>query len=106
MATFEDRGKGIEAGFMHELELRFKITSRRNYMAGLWAAKHMGLTGEAADTYAKSVVLAELDRGGDKNVIEKMVADLTAKGHQVTAAQVQFELEHFAATAKKQVMQE
>jgi len=106
MATFEDREKGLEAEFMHELELRFKITARRNYMAGLWVAKQLGLTGDAADTYAKDIVRAELDRGGDKNVVEKMVADLAAKGHAITAAQVQFELDHFAATAKKQVMQE
>jgi hypothetical protein len=106
MATLRDREKEFETRFMHELELRFKITARRNYMAGLWAAKRMGLTGEAAETYAKSVVYAELDKGGDKNVIEKVVADLTAKGQNVTAAQVQFELDHFAASAKQQVMSE
>jgi hypothetical protein len=106
MATLEDREKELESRFMHELEVRFKITARRNYMAGLWAAKRMGLSGEDADGYAKGVVYAELGKGGDKNVIEKLVADLAAKGDAVTAAQVQFELEHFAATAKKQVMSE
>jgi hypothetical protein len=34
------------------------------------------------------------------------LADLTAKGQAVTAAQVQFELNHFAETAKRQVMSE
>ena len=106
MPTFQDREKEFETRFMHELETRFKITARRNYLAGLWAAKRMGLTGEAADTYAKGIVYAELDRGGEKHVVEKLVADLAAKGDTVTPAQVKFELEHFAATAKKQLMQE
>jgi hypothetical protein len=105
MPIFQDREKEFETRFMHELEVRFKIAARRNYLAGLWAAEKMGLSDEAADTYAKSVVYAVLDKSGDKNVVEKMVADLAARGRQITAEQVQFELDHFAETAKKQVMQ-
>ena len=52
------------------------------------------------------VVAAEFDKGGDKHVVEKLVADLAAKGHAVTAAQVQFELTHFAERAKQQLMSE
>jgi hypothetical protein len=39
-------------------------------------------------------------------VIEKVVADLAAKGVAYTTAQVQFELDHFAERAKQQIMQE
>jgi hypothetical protein len=105
MPTFEDREKEFEARFKHDQELRFKVTARRNRLLGLWAAEKMGLTGDAADTYAKSVVAAEFD-GGDKHVVEKVVADLAAKSHAVTAAQVQFELDHFAETAMQQFMSE
>ena len=66
----------------------------------------MGLSGADADTYAKSVVAAEFDKGGDHHVVDKVVADLAGKGQNVTAAQVQFELDHFAETAKQQVMSE
>ena len=106
MPTFEDREKEFETRFKHDQELRFKMTARRNRLLGLWAAEKMGLSGEAADAYAKSVVAAEFDKGGDKHVVEKLVADLAAKGHAVTAAQVQFELDHLAETAKQQVMSE
>jgi hypothetical protein len=106
MPSFADREKEFETRFKHDEELRFKVTARRNRLVGLWAAEKMGLSGDAADAYAKSVIAAEFDKGGDKHVVEKVLADLTAKGQAVTAAQVQFELNHFAETAKQQVMSE
>src|SRR5271154_3566682 len=106
MPTFEEREKEFEARFKHDQELRFKVTARRNRLLGLWAAEKMGLSGDAADAYAKTVVAAEFDKGGAKHVAEKLVADLAAAGQSVTAAQVQFELDHFAETAKQQVMSE
>jgi len=105
MPTFEDREKEFEARFRHDEELRFKITARRNRLIGLWAAEKMGLSGDAANTYAGSVVDAEF-AGGDPHVIEKLAADLAEKGQTLTTAQIQFELDHFAATAKQQVMSE
>jgi len=105
MSAFDEREKEFEARFKHDQELRFKVTARRNRLAGLWAAAKMGLSGDAADAYAKTVVDAEFS-GGDKHVVEKLVADLAAKGQAVTAAQVQFELDHLAETAKQQVMSE
>jgi hypothetical protein len=106
MVSFEDREKDFEARFKHDEELRFKVTARRNRLAGLWAAERMGLNGAAAEDYAKTIVAAEFDKGGDRNVGEKLVADLAAAGQAVTAAQVQFELDHFAERAKEQVMNE
>jgi hypothetical protein len=104
MPTFEDREKEFEARFRHDEELRFKITARRNRLAGLWAAGRMGLSGDAAEAYAKTVVAAEFGHGGGKRVAEKLLADLAAKGQAVTAEQVKFELDHFAAQARQQLM--
>ncbi|HTZ37388.1 MAG TPA: DUF1476 domain-containing protein [Stellaceae bacterium] len=105
MPTFEDREKEFEARFKHDEELRFKVTARRNRLLGLWAAGKMGLAGDAADGYARAVVDAEF-AGGDPRVVEKVTADLAGKGLAITQAQVQFELDHFAATAKQQIMAE
>jgi hypothetical protein len=105
MATFDDREKEFEARFKHDQELQFKVTARRNRLLGLWAAGKMGLAGDEAAAYAKTIVDAEFS-GGDRHVVEKLVADLAAKGQSVTADQVRFELGHFAETAKQQVMSE
>ena len=106
MTTFADREKEFEAWFKHEQEFRFKAAARRNWMLGLWAAQLLGLKGEAAEAYAKEVVAAEFERGGDRHVAEKVTADLAAKDPSITAARVRFELEHFAEQAKQQLMKE
>ena len=59
MTTFEDREKGFERKFAHDEELKFKATARRNRLIGLWAADKMGLSGDAAQAYAR-----EVDQGG------------------------------------------
>jgi len=105
MTTFDERERDFEARYKHDQELQFKVKARRNRLLGLWAAERMGLSGDAANAYAREVVDAEF-HGGDRHVVDKLVADLAAKGQSATSAQVQFELEHLAETAKTQIMQE
>ena len=80
MASFEDREKGFERKFAHDEELKFKATARRNRLLGLWAAAQMGIAGEAAQTYARDVVKADLAEPGENNVFRKIRADFDAKG--------------------------
>ena len=105
MPTFDDREKEFEARFKHDQELQFKVKARRNRMLGLWAAERMGLSADAADAYAKEVIDAEF-HGGDRHIVEKVCADLNAKGQTCTPAQVEFELVHLGDRAKQQLMQE
>ena len=105
MAIFDDREKEFEARYKHDQELQFKVKARRNRLLGLWAAGRMGLTGEAANNYAKEVVEAEFD-GGDRHVVDKVCADLNGKGQNCTPAQVRLELDHLGEQAKQQIMQE
>lgn len=106
MTTFDEREKEFEARFKHDADFRFKVTARRNRLLGLWAAERMGLAGAEAAAYAKTIVSAEYERGGDTHVIDKVVADLAAKGHAATVDQVRFELAHFAEQARLQLMAE
>jgi hypothetical protein len=58
-------------------------------MLGLWAAEKLGLSGAEAESYARSIVLAEFEQGGDSAVIAKLRKDLEAKGivqseHQIS----------------------
>ena len=88
MTTFADREKEFEARFKHDQDFRFKVTSRRNRLSGLWAAQKMGLTDADAETYVKDVLAAQFEPGGDKRVLDKIVNDLAAKGQTITPAQV------------------
>jgi hypothetical protein len=79
MTTFDKREEGFEKKFAHDEELRFKANARRNKMLGLWAAEKLGLSGDAANTYAKDVVMSDFEEGGDHDVLKKVHKDLAAK---------------------------
>ena len=80
MTTFDKREEGFEKKFAHDEELRFKANARRNKLLGLWAAEKMGLSGPAADAYAKEVVVADFEESGDNDVLRKVRKDFDAKG--------------------------
>jgi len=65
MTTFDKREQGFEYEFIHDKELKFKATVRRDRMLGDWAAGQLGLTGEAAATYANELVTADVANHDD-----------------------------------------
>jgi hypothetical protein len=106
MPTLADREKEFEARFKHDQEFKFKATARRNRLLGLWAAQRLGLLGDAAEEYAKRVVAAQFEPGGDKHVLAKVSDDLRAKDPTLTPDRIRFEFDHFAQQAKQQLMTE
>ncbi len=106
MSGFEDRQKGFENKFKHDQELQFKVTARRNKLLGQWVAGKLGLSGAAADDYAKTVVAADFAKPGDDDVIDKVLADLSAKGVTLTKHDIARELTRLADEAKSQVMKQ
>jgi hypothetical protein len=106
MATFDEREKGFEQKYKHDQELQFKVNARRNKLLGLWAAEQMGVTGSAAEAYAKDVVAADFEKPGDADVVEKVLKDLQAKGRAVTEAQLRKQMDQLLAIAKQQIMKQ
>lgn len=92
MSTFDKRQEGFENKFAHDAELRFKAEARRNKMLGAWAAEKLGLTGDEAADYAKSVVLADFEEPGDEDVYRKVKADLDAANVDVSEHQLRREM--------------
>ena len=80
MTSFDDREKAFESKFAHDEELKFRILARRGKLIGLWAAEKLGKSGEAADDYAKSVLLSDLEIPGDADIIAKLLGDLAPLG--------------------------
>ncbi len=106
MTTFDNREREAEKKFEHDEELRFKISARRNKLLGLWAAEKLGLTGETAVAYAKEVVLADFERPGDEDVLEKVLRDFEEKGVPLDAHKIRVEMERLLRVAREQVMSE
>jgi hypothetical protein len=85
MTTFDKREEGFEQQFAHDEELRFKATARRNKLLGLWAAEKLGLRDAEAESYAKSVVMRDIEEAGGHEIgrvmselMEKAIADIKA----------------------------
>jgi hypothetical protein len=104
--TFDDRKKGFETKFQKDQELQFKVNNRRNKLLGLWAAEQLGKTGDAAGAYAKEVVMADFDKPGDEDVLNKVLKDLEAGGKPTDAAHLRRQMTKLLDQAKEQVMNE
>src|SRR6202795_2922071 len=103
MTTFDKREEGFEKKFAHDEDLRFKAEARRNKLLGLWAAEKLGLSGDAANDYAKAVVAADFEEAGDADVVRKVMGDLTAKGIAITEPQIRVKMDELMAQAIVQV---
>ena len=103
MISFEDREKGFERKFAHDEELKFKATARRNRLLGLWAADLIGVTGEAAQNYAREVIKADLAIPGDDDVFRKIRADFDAKGVSQSDHQIRRKMADLMGVAVSQI---
>lgn len=106
MTDFKDRERGEEAKFAHDENMAFRIAARRNRLLGQWAAAQMGLTAEETDAYAREVVQAEFEEGGDEDVIRKVLGDLTGAGCELDEAAVRAALEQRMIEARRQLIGE
>ena len=102
MTTFDKREQDFERKFALDEELKFKSEARRNRLLGLWAAEQLGLSGDAAKTYANEVVAAEFDAGGD-GVARKVTGDLAARGITIPDKQLRDKMTQLLALAVAQV---
>ena len=83
--------------------MQFKAVARRNKLLGLWAADLIGMSGEDAEAYAKSVVVADFEEAGHEDVVRKVAGDL---GEKSTADEIRAKMDEFLAEAKAQIMTE
>ncbi|HVT26202.1 MAG TPA: DUF1476 domain-containing protein [Rhizomicrobium sp.] len=104
--AFKDREKAAEAKWAHDEETRFKVNARRNKLLGLWAAGEMGITGPAADEYAKEVVKADFEEEGTEDVVRKVLKDFQAKGMTLSDHAIRRRLEELQTVAVEQVVKE
>lgn len=103
MTTFDKREDAFEKKFAHDEELQFKAAARRNKLLGLWVAEKLGLSGDKAEEYAKSVVIADLEEAGDQDVIAKVLADLKAAGIEQSEHQIRRTMDELMALAIEQI---
>ena len=103
MTSFDKREEGFEKKFALDEEQKFKAEARRNKLLGLWAAEKLGISGDAANAYAKEVVAADFEEAGDHDVQKKVMKDFTARGVAVTTQELRAKMDELMALAAAQV---
>ena len=106
MSGFDDREDKFEKKFAHDAELKFKAEARRDKLLGLWAAELMGKSGDEAEAYAKSVIVADLEEAGDDDVFRKIRADFDAAGVEQTDHQIRRTMDEYFEQAVKEIQTE
>ena len=106
MSGLDDRENAFENKYAHDQEMEFKANARRNKLLGLWAAGQLGLEGDAADEYAKSVIVADFEEAGDDDVFRKVRADLDEKGVELSDHLLRKQMDDLLIEARKQIQTE
>lgn len=104
--AINDRRKAFEEKFRMDQDLQFKVSSRRNKLLGLWLGERFGISGDKLAEYASSVVMADLAKPGDDDVIGKVMADIKERNISIGEADVRAKLAELAVTAKDQIIAE
>jgi hypothetical protein len=106
MSSFDDRERAEEAKYAMDEATEFKVMARRNKLLGLWAAELMGMDGDDAVAYAKTVVLSDLEEPGDDDVFRKVRGDLDNAGVERTDSRIRDHMAELLPVAREQVMKE
>jgi hypothetical protein len=103
MSEFDDRKRAQEKKFELDQDLEFKAMNRRNKLLGLWAAGLLGKSGDAADAYAKEVVMVDYEEAGEDDVFRKVRKDFDAAGVTQTDHQIRQHMADLMDTARAQI---
>jgi hypothetical protein len=84
-------------------EQQFKATVRRNKLLGLWAAAQLGLSGEEAEAYAKTVVSSDFKEPGEEDVFRKVRDDFKAKGVAISDEALHHKMHELTHQVREQI---
>jgi len=103
MTGIDDRRDAFESKYAHDEKMSFDVEARCSKLFGLWAASQLGLEGAEADSYAKEVVMANLEEPGFDDIIRKVRADFDQKGVEISDHVMQNQVEKALVEAQKQL---
>ena len=103
MNKFKEREAAFESKYAHDMDMQFKANARSHKLLGLWAAKKLGISGDEAEAYAKTVVISDLQEAGHEDVVRKVAADL---GDKASPEKIRQKMKKFSRKAKAEILDE
>ena len=79
MSSFDERKKGFEKKFAHDVEKQFKINAKKNKFLAEWASQILGYDADKQKQYVQDIIKADFAEAGDEDVFRKLNADLKDK---------------------------
>ena len=101
MSTFDDRQKSFEKKFVHDEELQFKVSARRNKYLGQWASQILGYDQEKEKEYIQAVIKSDFEEAGDEDVFRKLKSDLA--DHNISDEEIRKKMNEFDEKAKSEI---
>ena len=98
MSTFDDRQKSFEKKFVHDEELQFKVSARRNKYLGQWASQILGYDQEKEKEYIQAVIKSDFEEAGDEDVFRKLKSDLS--DHNILDEEIRKKMDELNEKAK------
>lgn len=106
MTTFDAREKFFEQKFVHDEEMRFRITAHGNRLIGLWAAERLGRSGATAEAYAAALVRADLQVPHGDDVFATIRRDMDTAGISLSDHQIRHAMEECLTVAADEIHRE
>jgi len=100
MSTFDDRQKSFEKKFVHDEELQFKVSARRNKYLGQWASQILGYDQEKEKEYIQAVIKSDFEEAGDEDVFRKLKSDLA--DHNISDEEIRKKMNELNEKAKSE----
>ncbi|NKB43266.1 MAG: DUF1476 family protein [Alphaproteobacteria bacterium] len=104
--SFQDREKGFERKYELDQDQEFRVHARRDKLFGHWLAQRFGMSGADEDAYAIEVVDSNFEKPGDDDMLDKVKADIAAKGVSIEDAELNAKLAECMAEAHKQIIED
>lgn len=106
MTSFNDREKAFENKFALDEALLFKAEARCCKLLGLWLAEKMGLSNDEANSYAASIVGANLEEPGFDDVKRAVMPDIEKHNLGISEIELDAKLVSLYEMAQKQIKEE
>lgn len=101
--SFKQRGASEEAKFKHDKEMQFKIDARRDKLLGLWAAEKLGLSGDEIESFAKKVVVSDLEEEGYEDVVRMVSQSFRDGGVDISDDDIRAEIKRLQVVAQDEL---
>lgn len=106
MSSLDDRKNVFENKFALDEALLFKAEARCCKLLGLWLGEKMGMTDEAATTFAGEVIAANLEEPGFDDVKRFVMPRMAEKNVDVSEEELDQKLAELFVSAQEQIKSE